>query len=135
MLRVRDDTEDRMDAGPPTPPPTAPTTALIDRLLAEAEALGEEAREQLQTTHGETGLGSLHAQHEFGIVATCLGYSVAWLLDQKAVAAGEIAAAARPELAETLASEPPTPDRVHPAVISLGRRVRAFGRRIERLAA
>ncbi len=124
-----------MDAGTPTPPATSPTTALIDRLLAEAAELGEEAREQLETARGEAGLGVLHAQRELGIVATCLGYSVAWLLDQKAVAAGEIAVAARPELAETLASEPPTPDRVHPSVIALGQRVRAFGRRIERLAA
>ena len=124
-----------MDAAPPTPPATSPTTALIDRLLAEATALGEEAREQFETAGADAGLRSLHAQREFGIVATCLGYSVAWLLDQKAVAAGEIAAAARPELAATLASRPPAPDRVPAGVVAIGQRVRAFAHRIERLAA
>ena len=124
-----------MDAGTPTPPHGAPHPALIDRLLVEAVALGEEARAQLLATRERHPQRSLQAGHELGIVTTCLGYSVAWLLEQKAVAAGEIAAAAVPPLADTLASAPPAPERVQPAVIDLGRRTRAFARRIERLAA
>lgn len=119
---------------PTTPPNTPPTTALIDRLLAEAATLGEDARDQLATVRGDTGPGRLHARRELGTVATCLGYSVAWLLEQKAVAAGEIAVAARPELAATLARRPPDPERLPPGVVALGRRVRAFAHRIERLA-
>jgi hypothetical protein len=117
-----------MDAATPPPHP-----ALIDRLLEEAAMLGEAARDHI---HGarDRGLGRLHTQHELGVVATCLGYSVAWLLEQKAVAAGEIAAADRPRLAEATAAELPPPDRVEPAVIELGRRVRDFALRIERLA-
>lgn len=124
-----------MGAGTPTSPAESPTTALIDRLLAEAAALGEDARDELATVRDDKGLGALHARHELGIVATCLGYSVAWLLEQRAVAAGAFVAAARPELAAPLASRAPDPDRVPPGVVALGRRVRAFAHRIERLAA
>lgn len=124
-----------MHAGTRSPPAEPLTTALIDKLLAEATALGDEARAQMEAASAHLGAGQPAAQHEFGVVATCLGYSVAWLLDQRAVATGELAAARRPDLAETLASAPPTPERVSPAVVALGRRVRAFGRRIERLAA
>ncbi|MFP4126875.1 MAG: hypothetical protein ACLFU0_09555, partial [Alphaproteobacteria bacterium] len=96
-----------MGTGTPTPPTTPPSAALIDRLLAEAAALGEDARDELNSVRGEAGPGRLHARRELGTVVACLGYSVAWLLEQKAVAAGEIAAAAPPELAATLAGQPP----------------------------
>jgi hypothetical protein len=124
-----------MDAGTPTPPRGAPHPALIDRLLVEAANLGEEARTQLAAARDRSAGRTLQTGHELGIVTTCLGYSVAWLLEQKAVAAGEIAAASAPPLADTLASAPPPAERAQPAVIDLGRRTRAFARRIERLAA
>ncbi len=121
-----------MDGERPTT--RCPHPALIDRLLAEAADLGDEARLRLEGERGRHRAAGLHARHELGIVATCLGFSVAWLLEQKAVGAGEIDAASASPVGEHAGTELPEPGVVDPGLIELGRRTRAFARRIERLA-
>lgn len=122
---------DRPAIGPTVHP------AVLDRLLAEAARIGEDARDVLQRDVG-AGLGAidrLRTQHELGVVVSCLGFAVAWLLEQKAVAAGELAKASPPPLASALARPRLAPERIDPVVLALGDRARAFGARIERLAA
>ncbi len=111
--------------------------ALLDRLLDEAATLGEAARDALLApkVSGGDALEALRTQHEIGVIATCLGYCVAWLLEQKAVAAGEIVRASPPPLRAELERPRPDPLAVDPFVADIGERTRAFGARIERLAA
>ncbi len=111
--------------------------ALLDRLLAEAATLGEAARDALlaERTRRADPLHGLRTQHELGVIATCLGYAVAWLLEQKAIAAGEIDRASPPPLRAQLDRPRPDPLAVDPFVADIGEQVRAFGARIERLAA
>jgi hypothetical protein len=125
--------EDTMDGD--TDVAAGPHPALIDRLLGEAAALGEEARTRLEQPVDARGMAYLHAQRELGVVATCLGFSVAWLLEQKAVAAGELEAASDPPLAGAVGAPAPDPALVDDGIVALGTRVRAFAERIERLAA
>ena len=125
-----------MDALPPCAPTDPVRTALLDRMLEEAACLGEEARDHIgRRSAGIAPEATLRIRHEIGVIATCLGYSVAWLLEQKAVLAGEIAGASPTPLAVHANATPPDAAEVGLPLADLGRRTRAFGRRIHRLAA
>ncbi|MFW5681056.1 MAG: DUF1465 family protein [Pseudomonadota bacterium] len=118
------------------PVPVLVTTDFVDRLLAEAAGLAEMTRD-LVVQPAELparGLDRLHDQVEIGRLTTCLAHCVAWLLEQKAVAAGEIERATRPPLARIIDEPQPDPLAVSPYVVDVGHRVRAFARRIDRLA-
>lgn len=115
----------------------AARTVLVDRLLEEAARIGEAARDQLTDLRPDLPpVAKLRAQQEIGLIATCLGFSVAWLLEQKAIAQGELdAATAGGEIAVHATSPDPDPMVVGAELAALGREARAFGRRIHRLAA
>ncbi len=111
-------------------------TILLDRLLAEAATMGEQARTHLSgVQHADPSLRALRTHHELGVIAACLGFSVAWLLEQKAVLAGERVVAAPTPVHDQASQPTPDPSDVDPAIAALGARARAFGLRIHRLAA
>jgi hypothetical protein len=108
----------------------------VDRLLAEAAGLAETTRDLLEDPLAPraSGLDRLHDQLEIGRLATCLAHCVGWLLEQKAVAAGELDRATPPPLTEVLDTLHPDPLAISAHVVAVGHRVRAFARRIDRLA-
>ncbi|MFW5835100.1 MAG: DUF1465 family protein [Pseudomonadota bacterium] len=108
----------------------------VDRLLAEAAGLAEATRDVVTERQDRTpsGLDRLRDQVEIGRLATCLAHCVGWLLEQKAVAAGEIERATHPPLEEVLDQLHPDPLAISPCVVDVGQRVRAFAGRIDRLA-
>lgn len=110
--------------------------ALLDRLLAEAASLAEEARDAVEITAAtrRRSLQGLRTQQELGVIATGLAHCVGWLLEQKAIAAGELTHATPPPLEAELGRPRPDPLAIDPYVADLGERVRAFVVRIDRLA-
>ncbi|MEO1090260.1 MAG: hypothetical protein AAFX81_06490 [Pseudomonadota bacterium] len=112
--------------------------ALLDRLLDEAAGLGEAARDAivLQTHATEAPpMERLRNQHELSVIASHLGFSVAWLLEQKAILAGELDRAGPPDdLRTELARPAADATDLDPHISGIGERTRRFAERISRLA-
>ena len=110
---------------------------VLDRLIGEAAALAVDVRDALTRNRApdRAAIVRLHTRHELSALVTCLACATEWLLEQKAVTAGRSAPTAPSRLRVELRRP-----RIHRATVDagtwmLGDRVRAFGARIERLAA